>query len=88
MEHINDWVQYNQKNILSAKEYVNDNLYRLISTFHMEDEDFTTEEKEQILIDYFTKFPDQISSISVQTVGRPNQMSVPKLNNIGGAFKS
>jgi hypothetical protein len=86
MKHLDDWRLYNQKNKLNAKEFVQENLFRLIQFFNIE-ENLTTEEKEQILIDYFTKYPDQITSINISTVGRPNPMSVPRLNNIGGVIK-
>jgi DNA invertase Pin-like site-specific DNA recombinase len=48
---------------------------------------YTDEEKENILVEYFTKYPDQIKSISVVTVGNPNQLAIPILNNIGGIIK-
>jgi len=86
MEHLDDWRLYNQKNKLSAKDYVEGNLYRLLQFFEFSD-DTTIEEKEQILIDYFTKFPDQIQYMSYVTVGRPNSASIPRLNNIGGVIK-
>jgi hypothetical protein len=86
MDHVDDWDLYNQKNKISAKEYVDDNLFRLIRFFDFEDES-GEEEKKQVLIDYFTKYPDQITSINIQTVGKPNQLSVPSLNNIGGVIK-
>lgn len=85
MRHLEDWRLYNQKNKMNAKEFVQSNLFRLIQFFNI-DENLTTEEKEQILIDYFTKYPDQITSINVTTVGKPN-VSVPRLNNIGGVVK-
>jgi len=87
MDYIDDWDLYNQKNRLSAKDYVTDNLYRFIKFFNIED-DYTIEEQEQILIDYFTKYPDQIQSLTIHTIGRPHQLSIPSLNNIGGEFKA
>jgi len=86
MDHIDDWDLYNQKNKLDAKEYVDNNIFRLIRFFDFEDES-GEEEKKQVLVDYFTKYPEQIKSITVQTVGKPNQLSVPILNNIGGVIK-
>ena len=86
MDHIDDWDLYNQKNKLDAKEYVDNNIFRLIRFFDFEDES-GEEEKKQVLIDYFTKYPDQITSINIQTVGKPNQLSVPSLNNIGVVVK-
>lgn len=86
MNYIDDWSLYNQKNKLKAKDYVSSNLFRLISLFKFDDE-CSDEEKEQLLVDYFTKYPDQIKSLSYYTVGNPNQMSVPRLMNIGGIIK-
>ena len=86
MNYIDNWSLYNQKNRLKAKEFVNDNLFRLITFFNFEDES-SEEERAQLLIDYFTKYPDQIKSINFFTVGNPNQLSIPRLNNIGGTFK-
>ncbi len=86
MNYIDDWSLYNQKNKLNAKDYVSSNLFRLVSLFKFDDE-CSDEEKEQLLVDYFTKYPDQIKSLSYYTVGKPNQMSVPRLMNIGGVIK-
>ena len=86
MEHLDDWRLYNKKNKLSAKDYVEGNLYRLLQFFEFDD-DSSIEEKEQILIDYFTRFPDQIQYMTYVTVGKPNPASAPKLNNIGGVIK-
>lgn len=86
MLYIDDWSLFNQKNILKSKEFVNDNFFRLIQ-FIKFDGDVSESEKKQILIDYFTKYPDQIKSVSVYTVGNPNQLEVPRLMNIGGVFK-
>lgn len=86
MEHLDDWRLYNQKNRLSARDYVVGNLYRLLQYFEFDDET-SIEEKEQILVDYFTRYPDQINYMTYVTVGRPNQSSIPRLNNIGGVVK-
>lgn len=86
MEHLDDWRLYNQKHKLSAKDYVEGNLYRLLQFFEFDD-GCSIEEKEQILVDYFTKFPDQIQYMTYVTVGKPNQSSIPRLNNIGGVIK-
>ena len=86
MEHLDDWRLYNQKNGLAARDYVEGNLYRLLQYFELDDET-SIEEKEQILVDYFTRYPDQINYMTYVTVGRPNQSSIPRLNNIGGVVK-
>ena len=61
-------------------------IFQHLKLFDLNDE-YTNEEKEDILIDYFTKYPDQIKSIVITTVGNPNQISIPTLNNIGGTVK-
>lgn len=86
MEYLDDWRLYNQKNKLSAKDYVEGNLYRLLQYFDFDDGS-SIEEKEQMLIDYFTRYPDQIHYMTYVTVGKPNPASVPRLNNIGGVIK-
>ena len=37
MGNVDDWDLYNQKNKINAKEYVDDNLFRLIRFFDFED---------------------------------------------------
>lgn len=86
MEHLDDWRLYNQKSKLSASDYVDGNLLRLLTLFGLEN-DFDEDEAKKILVDYFTKYPDQIKSISFTTVGRPNPAAIPRLNNIGGVVK-
>ena len=86
MNYIDDWSLYNQKNRLKAKEFVHDNLSRLIKFFNFDGESSEVD-REQLLIDYFTKYPDQIKSINFYTVGNTNQLSIPRLNNIGGVIK-
>jgi hypothetical protein len=85
MNYIKDWRLFNQKNLLNAKEYVKSNFLRLVKLFKLEN--YTYEDKENILIEYFTKYPEQIKNISVTTVGNPNQLAIPTLNNIGGTVK-
>ena len=49
MNYIDDWSLYNQKNRLKAKEFVNDNLFRLITFFNFEEES-SEEERAQLLL--------------------------------------
>jgi hypothetical protein len=44
------------------------------------------DELKEILIKYFSRFPDQISSISLQLFGHSRNYT-PTLNNIGGVIK-
>jgi hypothetical protein len=84
---LEDWRLLNAKNKLNAERYVRDNFLRLVKLFDIDEDDYDIEQKSKILIDYFTKYPEQIKTISVMTVGNPNQLVVPKLNNIGGVIK-
>lgn len=87
MDYMQDYGKFNAKTKLGAEAYVGANLYRLIQVFNMEDEDDqTVEEKEKYLIEYFTRFPDQIRSVSLSTFGMPVNVT-PITNNIGGIYR-
>lgn len=86
MDYIEDFGKFNMKNKLDAESYVNANISRLTQMFNIED-DFTPEEKEKMLIEYFTRFPDQIKSISLKTFGAGTGNYIPTTNNIGGVIK-
>lgn len=75
----------NIKDSLSARDYVEGNFLRLVQHFKIED--LTEEEQKQKLIDYFTRFPDQISRFNIQTVGPNRSQYNLSLNNIGGTIK-
>jgi hypothetical protein len=51
-----------------------------------EDDYDSIEDVKEVLIEYFTRFPDQISSVSLNTFGVAKNY-VPRLNNIGGVIK-
>ncbi len=61
---VSDWSSFNPKSKLDAESFVKNNLFRLIQLFNIED-DYSTEEKEEILIKYLTRFPDQIRSLNL-----------------------
>ncbi len=83
---LSSWSDFmNPKSKLDAESFVRSNLFRLSQLFNME-EDLTTEEKEEILIKYLTKFPDQIKSLNLQFPEKSGSW-VPKTNNIGGIVK-
>jgi len=82
---ISNWSTFNQKSKLDAESFVKNNLFRLIQLFNIED-DFSIEEKEEILIKYLTKFPDQIKSLNLSFPNRSGSW-IPKTNNIGGVVK-
>ncbi len=82
---VSDWSSFNPKSKLDAESFVKNNLFRLIQLFNIED-DYSTEEKEEILIKYLTRFPDQIRSLNLLFLDRSGSI-FPKTNNIGGVVK-
>lgn len=86
MGYIDDYGEFNMKTKLDAKAYVEANIERLIQMYDMND-DSTIEEKQETLIKYFTRFPDQIRKISLQTFGTGPNNYVLRTNNIGGVVK-
>ncbi len=81
MDYIEDYGEFNQKTKLDAEGYVESNLDRLIQLFNIEDYS-NMEEVKKTLVEYFTRFPDQISRITMNTVGLPKGNNL-SLNNIG-----
>jgi len=67
------------------KNYVDNNWYRL--SLRMDSVDNTKDEYEikKELIEYFTKFPEQITKMSPKYVVGPKQYHM-SLNNIGGTM--
>ena len=51
-----------------------------------EDDYDSIDDVKNVLIEYFTRFPDQISRVSLNTFGVAKNY-VPRLNNIGGVIK-
>ena len=63
--NISQWSDFlNPKSKLDAETFVHNNLYRLIQLFNVDDE-LSIEEKEESLIKYLTKYPDQIKSLNL-----------------------
>lgn len=85
MEHLDSWFNYNVKNYLSAKEFVTDNFLRLKKLVP----DITLDDYSifDMLVSYYSRFPDEKNKFSVTSVGRPSQLAVPRLYNIGGTIK-
>jgi len=52
-----------------------------------QDSELSDEAKYDFLVKFFSEDPDRINTYSVYSVGKPNQMSVPSLMNIGGVVK-
>ena len=50
MNYIDDWSLYNQKNILKAKEFVEDNLLRLVQFFDLKDSSSEDEKKQMVFL--------------------------------------
>jgi len=86
MKYLNRWSEWNPKHMLMSKEYVDSNLGQLLRIFP-ENSELSDEEKYNTLLHFFSEDPDRIKTYSVYTVGKPNQMSVPSLMNIGGVVK-
>jgi hypothetical protein len=76
---------FNPKNEILAKDYVNNNIRQLIQIMEI-DEENNIEDIKKYLIDYFTKYPEDIHKYSIETFGRPNNYNL-RLNNIGGVIK-
>jgi hypothetical protein len=86
MNYVSDWSNYNIKFRLDAERYVDDNFSRLKSLLNepvLCDDSILRDD----LVEYFTKCPDQIPNYSYKTIGRPLDLKVPKLMNIGGVYK-
>lgn len=85
MNYIDDWSSFNIPHRLHSVRYVTDNFSRLSKFIQLSD--LTDDEKYDALVDYFTKYPDQIEYLNVTTLGRPNEYTPPRLMNIGGVVK-
>lgn len=85
MNYLDDYGKFNPKTKLDAKTYVENNYYALKQILNI-DEDDSIEDAKEVLIEYFTRFPDQISRISLNTFGVAKNYT-PVLNNIGGVIK-
>lgn len=86
MKYLENWSSWNPKNLLIAKEYVDSNLNQLLRLFPLSNT-MTDSEKYEELVKFFSEDIDRIHSYSIYTVGRPNQLAVPTLMNIGGVVK-
>jgi hypothetical protein len=87
MDYIEDFGRFNTKNKLDAKTYVDNNYYVLKQVMNIDEGDYDSiDDIKDVLIEYFTRFPDQISSVSLNTFGVAKNY-VPRLNNIGGTIK-
>lgn len=61
MDHLDDFGKFNLKYKLGAENYVDNNLRKLIQIFDMDE----NEDHRDELVEYFTRFPDQISKINI-----------------------
>lgn len=83
MDYLDDFGKFNLKYKLGAESYVDNNLRRLMQIFNMDE----NEDNRNELIEYFTRFPDQISKLNIEIVGRNQNSHVLRTNNIGGVVK-
>ena len=86
MKYLDCWSEWNPKNMLSAKDYVDSNLSQLLRLFPL-DSNMSEIEKYEFLVNFFSSEPELMNSYSIYTVGRPNQLAAPSLMNIGGTIK-
>ena len=87
MDYLDDFTSFNPKTKLDAKTYVDINFNRLVQLMNIEIEDYEDEDEiKNVLVEYFTRFPDRISSVNLQTFGVPKNYLL-RLNNIGGTIK-
>ena len=75
-----NWPLLNVTNKLAATSFVDANILRLLPGVK---DDVDDDEKRKILIEYFTRYPDEIKSVSFKSFGSPRNY-VPALMNIGG----
>lgn len=85
-EIIKKWSEWNPKVDFEVKGWVKNNLWRLIQLMEP-DEDLSDDEKEDVLVDYFTRYPDQIPKLNLQFPQGDKMSMVPKVQNIGGVVK-
>jgi hypothetical protein len=87
VNHLNDFDNFNPKFRLDALTYVKNNLRRLIQLMGINIDDYQSlDEIESLLIDHFTRFPDEITKVNLKTFGVARNY-IPRLNNIGGVVK-
>jgi DNA polymerase sigma len=92
MKFIKEWNEWDPTLSKRVLDYIEANKTNLRSLW---DDDISEEENMKFLIDYFTEYPDEMSSLNpnnvktfISKIGMKN--STPILTNIGGAldFKS
>lgn len=88
MRYIKDFNNYNSKLNKKVYDYVQDVKYRLP---HLWDKNLTDEENEQFLIDYFTEFPNEMTTLNIDKIKKASQnytnsllSRTPQLQNLGG----
>jgi len=92
MKFIKEFNQFNPVINKKATDWVNDNKYLLT---HLWNDDLSEDENIEFMVDYFTKYPDEMNRyIKMKKVSQeiPNSLltNVPKFQNIGSTtdFKS
>lgn len=84
MNFLYEWSEYPIRNEISS--WVQSNFWRLDQMIDIDD-DLTNEEKEDILIRYFSKYPDQIKTLNLEFPQLDIDIYIPKVQNIGGYIK-
>jgi len=86
MDIIKSWSDWNPKIDFEVRGWVKNNLWRLIQLISV-DSDLTIEEKEELLVDYFSRYPDQIPKLNLQFPQGDGESMIPRVQNIGGTIK-
>lgn len=88
MRYIKEFKKYNPKLNKEVYDYVQDVKYRLPNLW---DKNLTDEENEQFLIDYFTEFPNEMTTLNIDKIKKASQnytnsllSRTPQLQNLGG----
>lgn len=83
----NDFSNLNVKNRLDAAPFVENNFRQLIQMMDIDIDDYDNmDDIKSELIEYYTRFPDQINRVSFNIFGVPKNYHL-RLNNIGGVIK-
>jgi hypothetical protein len=84
MNFLYEWGEYSANP--DIREWVQSNFWRLNQMMDIDD-DLDLEEKEDILIKYFSKYPDQIKMLNIEFPQYDIDSYVPKIQNIGSYIK-
>lgn len=87
MKYIKEFNNFNSSLNKEVYDYVQDVKYRLPNLW---DDNLTDEENEEFLINYFTEFPNEMTTLNVDKIKKASQnytnsllARVPRFQNIG-----